>query len=107
MRDQHDIDALLAQVAREFYVSVPELRSASRRSDLVEARWVAMAVLRKWGYPVDEIGRLLARCHSTVVYGLVALRARPCIPSLRCRLRLRDPSLLALVDEFAERRPAC
>lgn len=49
-----------------------ELQSNRRTKYVVRVRWLAMALLRRRGLSLAEIGDVLARDHTTVLHGLQA-----------------------------------
>lgn len=65
---------LIARVCKARGVCISKLRSKNRCASVVRARQEAMFLLREYScmsYP--EIGRLLSRDHSTVMYGVVSI----------------------------------
>ncbi|MDQ2995430.1 MAG: hypothetical protein M3R61_00010 [Chloroflexota bacterium] len=69
---------LIAHVARAFDVRVADLTGRSRMSAIVEARQVACWVLRRAcpALALADIGRLLHRDHTTVIYSLKQVEQR-------------------------------
>lgn len=66
-----DVEHVLATTARLFAVTGADLTGPSRNRRLVEARQVAMTVLRHattLSYP--ELGRLFGRDHTTVIHAV-------------------------------------
>ena len=49
---------------------VTEIRSQSRRQDLVERRWEIAVAARAKGYSLPSIGRALNRDHTTILHAL-------------------------------------
>lgn len=69
---------VLEATADTFGVAVADLTGPSRAQSIVAARQAAMLILRDhipW-LSCEEIGRLLRRDHSTVLYGVQAARER-------------------------------
>jgi len=50
--------------------SVAELRGPRKHTALVRKRWLIAAILRKRGLSYNQIGRMLNRDHTTILYGL-------------------------------------
>lgn len=66
-KTMQDVEA----VARIYRVKADEVMSHSRRDRAVKARQAVMWMLRYFrGWSYMEIGRLMNRDHSTVVYGI-------------------------------------
>ena len=72
---ESEIHAIAEQTAREYFVSLDELRGPSRRRNLVVPRWVAMKRIYERGFSITRIGRYLNRDHTTIVHGLKKMRA--------------------------------
>jgi chromosomal replication initiation ATPase DnaA len=72
---RHRPERAVAEVCLRSGVRLSELRSPSRKARLVRVRWKAMRAARDAGASVSEIGRLLNRDHSTVIYGLNKVEA--------------------------------
>jgi chromosomal replication initiator protein len=63
-----DIPDIQAAVGREFSVSITEMRSKSRKKNLVYPRKLSMYLCRKFtNKSLKEIGRAFNRAHATVV----------------------------------------
>lgn len=77
-------DALRAAAAL-FEVGLADLLVDDRRRPLVDARGVAMWLMRRSGYPYQAIGRALGRDHTTVIHHVRRVQ--------------RDPDLLAVASE--------
>lgn len=73
-------DALVAEVAQIFDVTVEAIKSESRLRRLVDARSVIATLLRDRNWTLEEIGDLLQRDHSTVCNLEQRLRT---VPELR------------------------
>lgn len=50
--------------------TVPQLTGAQRHRGVVRARWAVMLALHRRGWSTVQIGRLLGRDHTTIMYGL-------------------------------------
>jgi chromosomal replication initiation ATPase DnaA len=50
--------------------TVPQLTGAQRHKGVVRARWALMVALHLRGWSTVQIGRLLGRDHTTIMYGL-------------------------------------
>lgn len=68
---QGGVEQLLERVCDRFGISMAELLSRDRHSNIAAARAVAAWLLREHGLSFPVIGRVLRRDHSTV---LVAVR---------------------------------
>lgn len=70
-RNDENSAAILQAAAEAAGANVEQLTSWWRApKQLVHARWAAMTVLHQRGHSAKQIGRLLNRDHSTVIYGL-------------------------------------
>lgn len=58
------LDAVIAESG----VSLERIRSENREREVVVAREVAASLLRKQGYTLAEIGRMINRSHSNVMH---------------------------------------
>lgn len=67
--DQADI------IARVFGYSITELRGSCRDRRLTQVRWIAAATLRDRNLSLPQIGRVLNRHHTSILYGLRELEA--------------------------------
>lgn len=66
---------ILQAVAEEYGVSVDDIMSNSRRSDIAEARQVSMGLLAEAsGYEPERIGRMFMRNRTTVIYAICKIR---------------------------------
>jgi len=61
---------MLGEVAKEYGITIQELRGPNREQPLVEARVAAIKRLYGAGLSVAETGRLVNRDHSTILYHL-------------------------------------
>ena len=83
--------ALVSRVAGAYALTREELLASDRRPLTVEARRVAMQLLRERGLDVVTIGRIMERDHSTVLHHLALIQQSP-TPDERIMLaRLRRP----------------
>jgi len=63
--------AILTAVARYFGIKADDLKGKARHKQIVGPRQVAMYLLREDGHlSTPEVGRLLNRDHTTVLYGM-------------------------------------
>lgn len=70
-------DAIIAEVARYYDLSEADIRSPSRTRKHVNARNIAMYLIRQiTGLPTTEIGRIFERDHSTAVHSLDQVETR-------------------------------
>jgi hypothetical protein len=102
---------LLAKIARELELDVGTLRGRDRTMEVVDARAVAVLLLRercRLSYPA--IGREIARRHTTAMRALARVRAYPRVRDLAVRvcvaLDYDATSKRAVVDIEAEFRRA-
>lgn len=66
---------ILQAVAKEYGVSVDDIMSNSRRSDIAEARQVSMCLFAETsGYEPERIGRVFRRNRATVIYAICKIR---------------------------------
>lgn len=73
MSDQEN--DILHAVAKEYGVSVDDIMSNSRRSDIAEARQVSMSLLAKTSeYGPEHIGSIFGRNRTTVIYAICKIR---------------------------------
>lgn len=66
---------ILHAVAEEYGVSVEDIMSNSRRSDIAEARQMSMCLFAETsGYEPERIGRVFGRNRTTVIYAICKMR---------------------------------
>lgn len=66
---------ILHAVAEEYGVSVEDIMSNSRRSDIAEARQMSMCLFAETsGYEPERIGRVFGRNRTTVIYAIRKMR---------------------------------
>lgn len=66
---------ILHAVAEEYGVSVEDIMSNSRRSDITEARQMSMCLFAETsGYEPERIGRVFGRNRTTVIYAIRKMR---------------------------------
>ena len=95
VEEEHDCtpDSIQEVVCRYYHVSLDDLRSRSRRKNLVLCRNVAIYLCRKMtDLSLEAIGRLFGRNHSTVLYSINTLENI-------CR---KDPKIRGQVDLLTE-----
>jgi chromosomal replication initiation ATPase DnaA len=61
---------MMQEVAAAHHVTVHAIVSSGRTKRVAEARHVVFARLRVLGFSLPEIGALMGRDHTTVLYGL-------------------------------------
>lgn len=67
---------VLLAISEEYGVAVADIYGQSRQSGISEARQMCIMILyRRLRLSVSEIGRLLSRRHSTVIYSLRRIEA--------------------------------
>lgn len=64
------VSAIIAEVCAETGFKPAAVRSASRRPDVVGARWIVMYRARQQGLSLKCIGACLSLDHSTVAHGI-------------------------------------
>ncbi len=97
-----EAERVIGVVARYYGYGPVQLRGRGRRSDLAEARQVAMYVVRRslhWPtskgnapFSLERVGAVLGRDHATVAYGVGAVATR----------WGRDPQFRRVIDEILE-----
>lgn len=66
---------ILQAVAKEYGVSVDDIMSNSRRSDISEARQMSMCLFAETsGYEPERIGSIFGRNRTTVIYAIRKMR---------------------------------
>lgn len=69
--------ALIARIAREHGVTVPEILGPSRHRRVAWPRQEAIAAVREmFRDPLDQIGALFGRHHTTVMHAIRAVQER-------------------------------
>ena len=69
--------AILDECSAEFGVPVPEILSPWRDERLLPARHAAMALARRLtNLSLPQIGRVMRRDHTTIIYGIAAHERR-------------------------------
>jgi predicted transcriptional regulator len=64
------IHITINNIAQQYGYTVEDILGPSRLMRLVAVRRLCIIMLREKGYSTTEIGRLLNRCHTTVVHAL-------------------------------------
>jgi len=66
---------ILQAVAKEYGVTVDDIMSNSRRSDIAEARQMSMCLFAEAsGYEPERIGSIFGRNRTTVIYAICKMR---------------------------------
>ena len=66
---------ILQAVAKGYGVTVDDIMSNSRRSDIAEARQMSMCLFAEAsGYEPERIGRIFRRNRTTVIYAICKMR---------------------------------
>lgn len=74
--DQEEARAVIKRVARDFGVTLADLRAHDRSPRMVRIRWeAARAAREETDASLPQIGRILYRDHTTVLHGLRQLDA--------------------------------
>ena len=69
-----DLEGIIAHVSHGYGISAEQLRSKSRRRELVVARNTVFFLARKYtDLSLEEIGNVFDRSHSTVIKGITSL----------------------------------
>ena len=63
-------EEVIEDCARVCGLTVKQVMSKSRKTEFVEARWLAYRILYPMGYSLISIGRIFNRDHGTVLNGL-------------------------------------
>lgn len=87
-----EIALVLQTVAEHFEISVSRMRSTIRQRRHVEARTIALFLLRQRGYSLADAGEALGGRHHTTVLAA-------------CRRVDRSPRLKRLADHIGEALP--
>lgn len=80
-------ERVLAAAARYYDVSVEEIRSTSRDSDVTSARHVTAWLLREAGRSYPEIGRVLHRDHTTAMASVRRVTGSPLLVAAAASVR--------------------
>ena len=70
MTPRQKTHAAIAEIAKEHGYTLEDILGKSRLKRLVAVRRLCILMLRERGYSTTEIGRLLARHHSTIVHAI-------------------------------------
>ena len=72
------VPIILKMISKEFNISVKDLKSQSRTSDLAFARQVAMFILREdFGFKLDQVAQYLDRKdHTTVLHAVDKIKSK-------------------------------
>jgi hypothetical protein len=70
MTPREKIHAAIDATAQEHGYTVEDILGKSRLKHLVAVRRLCILMLRERGYSTTEIGRLMDRCHSTIVHAI-------------------------------------
>jgi hypothetical protein len=62
--------AAIDAIAQEHGYTVEDILGPSRLKHLVAVRRLCILMLRERGYSTNEIGRIMNRCHTTIVHAL-------------------------------------
>jgi hypothetical protein len=62
--------AALDVIAQQHGYTVDDVLGPSRRKHLVHVRRLCILMLRRKGFSTTEIGRVMGRCHTTIVHAL-------------------------------------
>jgi len=70
MTPREKIHAAIDAIAQEHGYTVEDILGPSRRKHLVSVRRLCVLMLHGRGYSTNEIGRMMNRCHTTIVHAL-------------------------------------
>jgi chromosomal replication initiation ATPase DnaA len=70
MTPREKIHAAINDIAEPHGYTVEDILGPSRLKHLVGVRRLCILMLREQGYSTNEIGRLMNRCHTTIVHAL-------------------------------------
>ena len=76
-RDRITKEEILSIVARNCCVNVSEIVSRIRKREVIDARFMFIAVLKtEFGHTLEHIGEFLGRDHTTIIHALETFRDR-------------------------------
>lgn len=77
-RDKIKVPGILKTIAREFSLTVKELKGPRRTADLAFARQVSMYILREeFGYKLEQVAKFLERQdHTTVLHAVDKIKSK-------------------------------
>jgi chromosomal replication initiation ATPase DnaA len=70
MTPREKIHAAIDDIAQPHGYTVEDILGPSRLKRLVGVRRLCVLMLRDKGYSTPEIGRLMNRCHTTIIHAL-------------------------------------
>lgn len=73
---QDSFDFILKEISNRTMVDIDTIMGSSRKKRAVLARHTAIIVLRDLGYSLTEIGHLLGKDHTTVLYAVQTFPGR-------------------------------
>ena len=95
---ENPIHAVIRYITIKHGLTIDNIKSNSRMSNIVLARWECFHTLRKKGYPLTLIGKVCCNNHATVISGIESynrlLRIRK---GEKILLRKRDVKFLELM----------
>ena len=70
MTPREKTHAAIDEIAQEHGYTIDDVLGPLRRKKLVEVRLYCILMLRGKGFSTTEIGRVMNRCHTTIVHAL-------------------------------------
>ena len=67
-KDIPTIYSIALQVCKDMNISISEMRSRSRRENLVQARYELSIQAKEYGYTREQMAAFLGRHHSSITY---------------------------------------
>ena len=70
-RDRITKEEILSIIAKNCCVSVSEITSRIRKREVIDARFIFIAVMKtEFGHTLEHIGQFLGRDHTTIIHAL-------------------------------------
>lgn len=68
------MEEIIEAVARYFSVKPEALKAKNKKRTVVEVRWVAYYILRKYKFTLEDIADAFGQNHTTVMHGLEQIK---------------------------------
>ena len=92
---------LIESIANLYDITSKDILGKCRKAHISEARIIVAYILRHVGYSFPEIGEILNRHHSSIIYFLNVFKSRY---EYEVNFRNRVDNMLDLVDYYGEER---
>lgn len=79
---QSEVQRIMRAVADAHSVEVSDMVGPSRERNVTQARMIAAWLLRDEGLPLTQVGRLLCRDHTTVMYAVNKVGKSPALRAI-------------------------